>query len=99
MQHEREEAAKRGAEDPIWPSIEATHAAYDASVSFILQKISKGIDAHVMLATHNEDSITNAVSMLNKEGIDYRRVSFGQLYGMKDYITFALGSGGLQSYK
>ena len=99
MQHEREEATKRGEEDPIWPSIEATHAAYDASVSFVLREISKGVDAHVMLATHNEDSITKAIAMVANEGIDHRRVSFGQLYGMKDYITFALGSGGFQSYK
>ena len=99
MQQEREETAKRGAEDPIWPSIDATHAAYDASVSFILREISKGVDAHVMLATHNEESISKAITMVTSEGVDHRRVSFGQLFGMKDYITFALGSGGFQSYK
>ena len=99
MQHEREEAVKRGVEDPIWPSIDATHAAYDSSARYVLQKISEGVDAHVMLATHNQDSISQAVAMVTSEGIDQRRVSFGQLYGMKDYITFALGSGGFQSYK
>eukprot|EP01035_Chromulina_nebulosa_P020623 gene20623-26740_t len=52
-----------------------------------------------MIATHNQKSVELAISALNELKIDHSGVYFGQLLGMSDYITFALGSEGYNAYK
>ena len=57
--------------------------------------MAAGNRAEVMIATHNQASIEHAVSLMRKLGIRRRDgVSFGQLLGMADNITFPLGTGG-----
>lgn len=57
--------------------------------------MAAGNRAEVMIATHNQASIEHAISLMGKLGIRRRDgVSFGQLLGMADNITFPLGTGG-----
>lgn len=49
--------------------------------------------AEVMLATHNENCIKYGVKKMRDIGVapDDGSVSFAQLYGMCDHISYALG--------
>lgn len=61
----------------------------------VLEHMAKGNRAEVMIATHNQASIEHAIALMQKLGIRRQDgVSFGQLLGMADNITFPLGTGG-----
>ncbi len=49
--------------------------------------------AEVMVATHNQASIEATVALMGQLGIEPAApgVSFGQLLGMADHLTFTLG--------
>lgn len=55
----------------------------------------------VCLATHNQSSIETALQTMHHLKLDRRHpaVSFAQLYGMKDYLTYTLGHHGYRSTK
>lgn len=79
----------------VHQTIEETHANYHAAIAAVLEHMAAGNRAEVMIATHNQASIEHAVSLMRKLGIRRRDgVSFGQLLGMADNITFPLGTGG-----
>ncbi|CAB1102775.1 unnamed protein product [Ectocarpus sp. CCAP 1310/34] len=100
MVSERERAKEEGYESPVFDAIEETHANYDAAVTLVLEHIAKGQRAEVMMATHNQKSIEHAIALMQKLGIRRQDgVSFGQLLGMADNITFPLGTGGYKAYK
>ncbi|CAN0389163.1 unnamed protein product, partial [Hapterophycus canaliculatus] len=76
-------------------TIEETHANYDDAVTLVLEHMAAGNRAEVMMATHNQASIEHAITLMQKLGIrPHDGVSFGQLLGMADNITFPLGAGG-----
>ena len=53
-----------------------------------------------MVASHNGDSIEATLSAMAARGVGARDgVYFGQLLGMADHLTFALGRGGYKAYK
>ncbi|CAM9168705.1 unnamed protein product [Ectocarpus sp. 12 AP-2014] len=100
MVSERERAKDEGYESPVFDTIEETHANYDAAVTMVLEHMAKGQRAEVMMATHNQKSIEHAIALMQKLGIRRQDgVSFGQLLGMADNITFPLGTGGYKAYK
>ncbi|CAM9685874.1 unnamed protein product, partial [Scytosiphon promiscuus] len=95
MVSERERAEEEGYESPVFDTIEETHASYDAAVTLVLEHMAAGNRAEVMMATHNQASIEHAIALMQKLGIRRQDgVSFGQLLGMADNITFPLGAGG-----
>lgn len=55
----------------------------------------------VLVASHNEDTVRFTIEQMLQAGIDPEAgvVSFGQLFGMCDYITFPLGQSGFSVYK
>ena len=55
----------------------------------------------LMVATHNEASITHAAGALlsGAATVPPRQVAFDQLLGMADHLTFGLGACGLKAYK
>lgn len=80
---------------PPRQTIEETHASYNAAVTLVLEHMAAGSRAEVMMATHNQASIEHAIALMQKLGIRRQDgVSFGQLLGMADNITFPLGAGG-----
>jgi proline dehydrogenase len=100
MVMERQRAQQLVYEDIIHHDIEATHRNYNEVVKELLGRISDGQDIEVMLATHNQESIERAVSIMQSTGISPNKgVYFGQLLGMSDHLTFALGKSGYKAYK
>ena len=85
---------------PCHPTIDATHAAYDASVARALDAVAAG-RAELMVATHNTESIALAAEGAAARGLDRGSspLLFGQLKGMADQATLALAGAGYQVYK
>jgi len=56
---------------------------------------------HLLVATHNEISIRMAAQAMKDLGIQSKdeTVSFGQIYGMADYLSTPLVKNGYQVYK
>lgn len=56
---------------------------------------------HVLIATHNENSIKKSIDLMDKYNIDVDNniILFGQLYGMSDYISCSLSHYGFNVYK
>ena len=97
---ERARAAAAGTPDPICPGVAATHAAYDAAVARLVPAAAGGA-AHLMVATHNVASIEATVRAMATAGLPPTTpaVLFGQLCGMRDFVTFTLGAAGYRAYK
>jgi hypothetical protein len=64
-------------------------------MDLMLSQVAKG-QAEVMFATHNEDCIEYGIKRMEEIGIkpDDGCVSFAQLYGMCDHVSYALGKPG-----
>jgi proline dehydrogenase len=102
MESERALAETLGSPCPIHDTIEDTHKCYNDSVDFLLEHAVKSDkQVELMVATHNQESIEMAIASMNRHGIDRKgpTISFGQLYGMSDNLTFNLGKHGYRAYK
>lgn len=100
MLQERQRAAEMGYRSPIHSTLERTHESYNAACTTILPRVAAG-GAEVMIATHNQDSVSAVVKQMAELGIDRRLggVSFGQLLGMCDHVSIGLGKAGYSAYK
>jgi len=98
MFQERKRAAKFGYKDPIFPTIEHTHANFHCVLDKILRNIK---NRQVMVASHNETSVRFAVQKMHEYNIPKEGggVYFGQLLGMCDHVSFSLGAQGYGVYK
>ncbi len=93
MEKERARAAKQGYPSPIYPNKTGTDQAFDDAVSFCLDHNK---DIAVCVGTHNERSCELAVEKMSALGIaaDHPHVSFAQLLGMSDHISYNLAAAG-----
>jgi proline dehydrogenase len=93
MEKERERARRMGYVDPIQPNKEATDRDYNLAVTFCLEQAGK---VAVCIATHNEESSKLGTDLLRKHNVDAKNwdVSFSQLLGMSDHISFNLAHAG-----
>jgi proline dehydrogenase len=111
MRQERERAAVLRYNDPIHKTIEGTHGGYAACAAQLLA-VAAGREGAFMLATHNNASCGAVAAELRRAGSAGGRrgsaleaarrpggVSFGQLLGMSDGLTFALAAQGLAAFK
>jgi proline dehydrogenase len=102
MESERALADTLGLPSPIHDTIEDTHKCYNDSVDFLLEHAVKSDkQVELMVASHNQGSIEKAIESMNRHGIDRKdpTISFGQLFGMSDNLTFNLGKHGYRAYK
>ncbi|CAL8335975.1 unnamed protein product [Gadus morhua 'NCC'] len=101
MHQERERAALLGYEDPVHPDYQATNLMYHRCLDLLLEEISLSRKANVMVASHNEDTVRHTLRRMNELGLAPAegKVSFGQLLGMCDQISFPLGQAGFPVYK
>eukprot|EP00884_Botryococcus_braunii_P003785 jgi/Botrbrau1/13407/Bobra.0082s0014.1 len=97
---ERQRAASLGYEDPIQPSLEATHSNYNRCVALSLEAVANK-EAELMVASHNQASIEEAVNVMKRLRLQPSTsgVYFGQLLGMADHLTFPLGRHGYRAHK
>lgn len=93
MEKENKRAAENNYPTPIQPSKEATDKDYNAAVQFCLNNLDK---LGVFIGTHNEDSCMLAARTMDEKNIPHNHphVSFSQLLGMSDNITFNLAHAG-----
>ncbi|KNC98955.1 proline dehydrogenase [Spizellomyces punctatus DAOM BR117] len=114
MHAERERAEELGIPDPIQPTIEATHAAYNKAIDFLVNKISgfQSPDSNItvegnirplsfVVASHNQNSVEHACQQMNQFNVPAGEgsVAFAQLMGMQDGTTFSLASKGYKVFK
>ena len=108
MDQEKERAGTIGYNDPINEDYDVTTIMYHSVLYKCLESIrnleKSGKDpekVQVMVASHNEETVMYAVEKMAELGIKNREktVSFAQLLGMGDYVTFPLGEAGYMVYK
>ncbi|XP_070307929.1 hydroxyproline dehydrogenase isoform X3 [Odocoileus virginianus] len=101
LDKEREMAWLQGTEDPTQPDYEATTQSYSRCLELMLTQVShRGPMCHLMVASHNEDSVRQATKRMWELGIPPDGpVCFGQLLGMCDHVSLALGQAGYAVYK
>ena len=95
---ENKRAAAANQVSPCWPSLEQTHACFDACARIAFEEgVFAAQKGEALLATHNKASVGKAVDLLSRlekehghpaGGAASSRVSFGQLYGMRQVLTF-----------
>ncbi|KAB0394202.1 hypothetical protein E2I00_015268 [Balaenoptera physalus] len=93
LDKEREVARLQGTEDPTQPDYKATNQSYSRCLELMLTQVShRGPMCPLMVASHNEDSVHQATKRMWELGIPLDGpVCFGQLLGMCDHVSLALG--------
>ncbi|XP_034492542.2 hydroxyproline dehydrogenase isoform X1 [Marmota flaviventris] len=101
LEKERKVSQLRGTEDPTQPDYEATSRSYSRCLELMLSLVSHhGPMCHLMVASHNEESVRQATKRMWELGIPLDGpVCFGQLLGMCDHVSLALGQAGYMVYK
>lgn len=91
MEKERERAAAQNYPDPIQPTKEATDKNFNDAVVFVLDHLDR---ISAFFGTHNEQSTQLVMDLMEQKGLpnEHSQIYFGQLYGMSDNITYALGA-------
>eukprot|EP00040_Diaphanoeca_grandis_P017325 m.90170 g.90170 ORF g.90170 m.90170 type:complete len:475 (+) comp26371_c0_seq2:150-1574(+) len=99
---EAEMASKLGVSNPLHAHKHDTDSAYDRAIEKVLIQINeKPLSAAVVIATHNYESIEHAINTMHRLGLapNHHHIHFGQIMGMADHITIALGLMGYNSLK
>lgn len=101
LDKEREMARLQGTTDPTQPDYEAASQSYRRCLELMLTHVShRGPMCRLMVASHNEESVHQATKRMWELGIPLDGpVSFGQLLGMSDHVSLALGQAGYAVYK
>ena len=93
MTTERERARSLGVSDPVCADYYTTSANYHKVLGVLVKEAVVG---HVLVATHNPDSINVALQhALTEEG----KVNYAQLLGMADNVTYGLAGAGKPVFK
>jgi proline dehydrogenase len=98
MEKERKRAASMGYADPIQPNKEATDRDFDDITRYFIAH-RQTID--FMVATHNEKSSLLLAKLIDEHQLPRNQpgISFSQLYGMSDHITYNLAEAGYNVVK
>lgn len=93
MEKERERAVSKGYHSPVYADKQSADAAFDEGVRCCLGHIEA---VAVCIGTHNEVSCSGAAAAMQELGIarDHPHVSFAQLLGMSDHISYKLAAEG-----
>ncbi|MFO7997931.1 MAG: proline dehydrogenase family protein [Bacteroidales bacterium] len=91
MEKERKRALDLGYPSPIYPDKPSTDQAFDQAVAFCLGNLDH---LAVCVGTHNENSCEAALEVMSNLDIlaGHERVSFAQLLGMSDHISYPLAA-------
>jgi len=98
MEKERARAKQQGYPSPIHENKKAVDADYNAAIDYCL----KNLDAiSFCCASHNEYSNKYLATRMDEKNIprNHPNISFGQLYGMGENLTFNLAAAGYNALK
>lgn len=98
VEQERENAATKNVLSPILDTYEDVCDNYDNCAKLLINNLNY---SYVVIATHNQSSIEKVIQLMKELNIksDTSSISFAQLYGMADHLTFSLGKNNYNSYK
>lgn len=97
MDKESLRAEKLGLEDPIYPTKGDTDDAYNEAILYCFQRRDT---MSFCCATHNRESCIMLLELIKEHKVEnHPNISFCQLYGMSDNITFNLATQGVRSMK
>lgn len=93
MEKENRRAKKMGYPTPIQPSKEHTDLDFDKAVALAARRLDR---VEVCCGTHNELSCYKLVDLMDDLNIPHNHpgISFSQLYGMSDNISYNLANSG-----
>ncbi|MDR1680855.1 MAG: proline dehydrogenase family protein [Prevotellaceae bacterium] len=92
-EQENDRAAKMGYPSPVFPTKEAVDKAYNDGLRLCIAHLDR---VSFCAATHNTESTALLVALMQEYNVapDSQIVSFSQLYGMRDNITYELAGRG-----
>tara|TARA_R110002124_G_scaffold280073_1_gene453114 strand:+ start:11515 stop:12711 length:1197 start_codon:yes stop_codon:yes gene_type:complete len=97
MDKESARAEKLGLEDPIYATKGDTDDAYNEAILFCFQHRD---DLSFCCASHNRESCIMLLELIKENKVEnHPNISFCQLYGMSDNLTFNLATQGVRSMK
>nr|CAB3265177.1 probable proline dehydrogenase 2 [Phallusia mammillata] len=101
LESERIKAQKLNMESPVFETWQQTNKNYNKVIAKLIEEISKNKKCHVMVASHNKESIELSVDFINSLGIERSspQILFAQLYGLSDHLSLWLAKNGFQVYK
>eukprot|EP01022_Parablepharisma_sp_SALTPOND_P014480 TRINITY_DN1969_c0_g1_i1.p2 TRINITY_DN1969_c0_g1~~TRINITY_DN1969_c0_g1_i1.p2 ORF type:complete len:528 (+),score=60.85 TRINITY_DN1969_c0_g1_i1:5237-6820(+) len=99
MTEERRIAKEQGLESPILPTKAEVDKNYNELISIAFKEMTE--KSHFNISSHNEDSIKLALKEAdkNKKKMETRTISFGQLKGLGDNLTYGLAKKGEYVFK
>ncbi|XP_068034196.1 hydroxyproline dehydrogenase-like isoform X2 [Anomalospiza imberbis] len=98
LEQEQGRARARGCPAPTWDTAEQSAASYERCLRLLLAALARpGSRLSLMVATHNEASALAALRGLSR--VPPGSVCFGQLQGMGEHLSLALGAGAFPVYK
>lgn len=98
MVRERSLAEEMGVPSPIQDTLQDTAESYRKCCELVL-KASCSTGADLVVASHNAESIEAILKMMDHLGLKRGSVSFAQLLGMADGVSFGLAKDGHSVYK
>ncbi|NMC61822.1 MAG: proline dehydrogenase [SAR324 cluster bacterium] len=98
MESERERAKQLGYLSPIHPNKQSTDEAFNSALEITIKNISH---LSFWIATHNQESCLYAIKLMSEKGLKASdpRISFAQLRGMSDNISYNLAHAGYRVAK
>ncbi len=95
IEQERERAANSKESSPIHATKLLTDESYHTVLDRLMSEV-KTKAASIMVATHNKETVRKALDLMKEHELPWAdgRVSFGQLLGMGDHLTYPLASAG-----
>ncbi|MCO5230421.1 MAG: proline dehydrogenase family protein [Chitinophagales bacterium] len=98
MEKEEDYANANGVKNPVQVSKEQTDKDYNAAIRLSLSHIE---NVAVCIASHNEESTLYATQIAEQLQIEknHPHLSFSQLLGMSDHISFNMANAGYHVYK
>lgn len=98
MEKERERAAEQGYPSPIHDDKAAVDADFNSALEYCVKHVN---DLAFVAATHNEESVQTLVRLMDESEIrsDHPSISFSQLFGMGDTISYVLANKGFNVSK
>lgn len=100
MEQERKAAAALGYSCPVHPDKPSTDRSYHRAIEHLLNEVASG-DVEVMVATHNQETLKFVLAKIHGLGLAHSQgaVTFGQLLGMGDHLTYSLAQAGYLANK